>query len=52
MKGEKIFRACDRHSVETMTLTKYVVQNEYMRKWMFEFRSKYQGRDIKIGRVN
>ena len=32
MKGGEIFRACDRHSVETVTLSKYVAEHEYSPK--------------------
>ena len=50
-EGE-IFRDCDRHGVETVTLSKYVTEYEQMGKWMVEFLSKFQNSVIKIGRVN
>ena len=31
-KVKRIFRACDRHSVETVTLSKYVAEYEQLRK--------------------
>ena len=43
---------CDRHSVEPVTLSKYVAEYEKMWKWMVEFLSKFQGLGIKIDRVN
>ena len=52
MKGEKILRASDGYSVETVTMSKYVAEYEQVWKWMVEFLSKFQGRGIKIGRVN
>ena len=51
-EGGEIFRACDRHRNETLTLTKHVTKYKYMRKWMVEFLSKSQSRIIKIARVN
>ena len=36
-KVKRTFRACDRHSVETVTLDKYVAEYEQLRKWMAEF---------------
>ena len=52
MKGDEIFRDCDRHIVETVTLSKYVKEYEQMRTRMDEFLSKFQGCGIKIDRVN
>ena len=52
MKGVEIFRDCDRHRVETLTLSKYVTEYEQMWKWMVEFLSKFQGRGIKIDRCS
>ena len=52
MKGDKIFPACDRHSVEAVTLNKYVAEYEQMRKLTVKFQSKFHGRGIKIARVN
>ena len=52
VKGYEIFLACDRHSVETVTTIKYVAEYEQARKWMAEFLSTFQGRDIEIVRVN
>ena len=49
---DEIFRDCDRHSVETVTLSKYVIEYKQMRKWMVEFISKFQGSGIIIERVN
>ena len=48
VKRDEIFQIIGRHSGETVTLRKYVVDYEQMRKWIFEFLSKFQGRDIKI----
>ena len=39
-------------SVEPETLSKYVPEYERTSKWMVEFISKFQGRDIKTDRVN
>ena len=47
-----MFRNCDRHSVETVTMSKYVTEHGQMLKWMVEFLSKFQGSVIKIERVN
>ena len=52
MKRDEIFWNYDQHNVEPVTLKKYVVEYEQMWKWMVEFHSKFQGRDIKIDRVN
>ena len=35
-------------SVKTGTLSKYVPEDEQMRKWIVEFLSKFRGRGIKI----
>ena len=43
---------CDRHSVEPVTLSKYVAEFEQMWKWMVEFRSKFQGSGFKIDIYN
>ena len=48
MKGDEIFWAFVRHSVETVTLSQNVAEYEQMWKWMVEFRRKFQGRDIII----
>ena len=34
VRGDEIFRDCDRHSAETVTLSKYVTEYEQMWKWM------------------
>ena len=52
MKGDEIFRACDRHSGKIVTLSKYVAEYEEMRKWMVQFFTRFQGRSIKIAPVN
>ena len=52
MKRDEILCNCDRHSVEPVALSKYVPGYEQMWKWMVEFLSKFQGRGIKIDRVN
>ena len=49
---DEIIWAFDRHSVEIVTLSKHVAEYEKIRKWMFEFLSKFQNRGIKIHRVN
>ena len=36
MKGDEIFRAFDHHSIETVTLGKYVAEYAQMRKWIVE----------------
>ena len=51
MKGDEIFRDCDSHSVETVSLSKYVTEYEQMWTLMVEFFSKFQGSGIKIDRV-
>ena len=51
MKGDEIFRHCDRHIVETVTLSKYVAEYEEMWTRMDEFLSKFQCSGIKIDRV-
>ena len=52
MKGDKLFRDCDRHIVETVTPIKYVTEYEQMWTRMDEFLSKFQGSGIKIHRAN
>ena len=52
MNWDEIFWACDRHSVGTEILSKYVAEYEYMRKGIVEFFSKFLGCGIKIARVN
>ena len=52
MKGHEIFRAFDRHSVETAILSKYVAEYEKMWKWMIDVFSKFQGCDIKNDSIN
>ena len=52
MKGDKSFRACDRHRNETVTLMKIFVACDHMRKWMSEFLKKFEDRGIKIVGVN
>ena len=47
-----MFRAFDRISVETVTLSKYVAECEQRLQQMVEFISTFQGRGIKIDRVN
>ena len=51
-EGDEIFWAYNRHSVETVTLRKYLAVYEHMRKWIFEFLSKFQVGGIWIARVN
>ena len=43
-----MFLACDRPSVETVTLRKYVMEFEQMRKFMIDFLRKFQGLGMKI----
>ena len=52
MKRNEILWNCDRHSVEPVTMRKYVAEYEQMWKWIVEFLSKFQGRGIKIIIVN
>ena len=52
VKGDEILRACDRHSNETVTSGKNVTKYKPMQKWIVEFLSKSESRDIKIVRVN
>ena len=40
MKVDNIFRACDRHSNDTVTRRKIVGEYEHIRKWMVEFLNK------------
>ena len=49
---DEILWNCDRHSVEPVTLSKYVAEYEQMWKWMVEFLSKIQGHGIKIELAN
>ena len=51
-EGDEIVGACDRRLNETVTLTKHVTNNKYMRKCMVEFLSKSQSHVIKIARAN
>ena len=51
VKKNKIFWTCYRHSFETMNLSKYVAEYEQMWKWIIEFLSKFQGRDLKIAEL-
>ena len=51
-EGRQNIRALHRHSAETVTLCEYVPEHEQMYKWMVEFFSKFQGRGIKMNRVN
>ena len=46
-----MFRACDRHSVEIMTLSKYVAEDEQMQKSIIEFLSKFQGVAMKLSEL-
>ena len=46
-----MFRDCDRHSAETVTLHIYVYEYELMWKQMGEFLSMFQDSGIKIDRV-
>ena len=46
MKENKIVRACDQHSNETVTLRKHVTKYKHMQKWMVEFLCKSESRDI------
>ena len=52
VKGDEIFPACYHHSVETVTISKYVAEYEQMWKWMVEYVRKFQGHGIKIDWVN
>ena len=52
MKGDEIVRPCDRHSNETVTLSKHATKNKTMRKWMVEFLRKFENGGVKIARVN
>ena len=52
MKRDEILWNCDRHSIEPVTLRKYVAEYEQMWKCMVEFLSKFQGYGIKIDRVD
>ena len=50
--GDETFRACDGHSIETVTMSKYVVECGQVCNLKVEFLSKFQGRGIKITRGN
>ena len=50
--GDEIIRPCDRHSNETVTLKKHVTKYKHVWKYMVEFLSKFENRNIKITRVN
>ena len=52
MKRDEILCACGHHGIKTVTLSEYVDEFEEMCKWIIEFLSKFQGRGIKINRVN
>ena len=52
MDGDEICRTFDRHSVENVTLGKYVAVYEQTVKCMVKFLSKFLGRGSKITRVN
>ena len=52
MNGDQIFQDFDRCSVEPVTLNEYIGEYEQMWKWMVKFLSKFQGRGIKIDRIN
>ena len=52
VKRDKKFRACDRHSNENATVSKYVTKYISMRKWTAEFFRKCDSRGITIARVN
>ena len=45
MKDDEIFRACDRHRIETVTISKCVADYENMQNWMVEL-LKLQGRKL------
>ena len=48
-----MFLDCDRHRVGTVTLHEQICTNmKRMRKWIVDFHSKFQGRGIKITRIN
>ena len=51
VKGDKIFWALDRHSVETVTLRKCVAEYEQMWKLIIKFLHKFQGRGIQISEL-
>ena len=48
MKRVKILRAFDGHSLETVTLNKYIAEYEQLCKRMVKFLSKFQGHGIRI----
>ena len=52
VKGDEIVRPYDRHSIETVTLRKYVTKYKNMLKWILEFLMKFENRVIKIGLDN
>ena len=52
VKEDEIVRAGDQHGNETVTHEKNIVKYKHVRKWMVEFLSKSESRDIKIARVN
>ena len=51
-KGNEIFRLCDRHNNETVTLGKHVTKYKHMRKWLVEFLRNFENPGIKIARIN
>ena len=52
--SDQVFRAYDRHIIETVTRIKYVVEYDQMWKWMVKFLSKFgvMACGIKIARFN
>ena len=47
-EGDEIFRACDRHRGETLTLGKNVAVDEHMRKLIVEFTSNLRVVVLKV----
>ena len=52
LKGNEIVLPCDRHSIETATLSKHVTKYKNMRKLRVEFLMKFENGAIKSGRDN
>ena len=50
--GDEIVRGCDRHSNETVTLSKHATKYKNMRKWTLKFPRKCVSHVDKITRVN
>ena len=52
MKGDEIILPFKRHSNETVSLMKHVIEYENMKKWMVELIRKFENRGSKIALVN